>query len=225
VWQSTPQLRRLPRGPGDDDLVWSGQGRDRIVNPPGREELRDARSEDTILAATPEELVFAEFAEENGPSVQEGGSKESAGLGESSEEYGFSGTVGPLWMQPVFGNTTYHAEGLGSGYQFWPFEINREDTSGADVNFELAYNGAAAGSDLYYKQTSVEVGQSATVEIRANDDDLWEVPKTSALIFPAPSCPVIPAPLSSSTIRPPANRAPIRTAIRFPRGHTSLTAV
>jgi hypothetical protein len=161
-------------GGNDDDLVWSGKGRDRIVNPPGRDEPRDEASDDAILATTPEELIFAEFSDEGGASLRESESMESGALGASSEEYGFSGTVGPLWMEPVFGNTTYHAEGLGSGYQFWPFEINREDQFGAVVDFELGYGGAASGSDLNYKQTSVSVGQSASVEIRANDDDVWE---------------------------------------------------
>jgi hypothetical protein len=99
----------------------------------------------------------------------------------------------------VFGNTTYHAEGLGSGYQFWPFEINREDQFGAVVDFDLGYGGAAAGSDLNYKQTSVSVGQSASVEIRANDDDLLEGTEDFTAYFSSAIVLAIPAPLSSWT--------------------------
>jgi hypothetical protein len=168
-------------GGNDDDLVWSGKGRDRIVNPPGRDEPRDARSGDTILATTPEELIFAELAAEedvavpqDASSLQDSDSAEASAEGLTWESYGFSGTVGPLWMEPVFGNTTWHAEGIGSSFSFSPFVINREDQFGAVVDFELGYGGAAAGSDLNYKQTSVSVGQSASVEIRANDDDLYE---------------------------------------------------
>jgi hypothetical protein len=74
-------------------------------------------------------------------------------------------------MQPVFGNTTYHPEGVDD--TFWPFEILREDTAGAEVAFGIGYGGTAAATD-FSGQGTVLVGSSASVAINVHDDDPLE---------------------------------------------------
>jgi hypothetical protein len=98
----------LVDGGHDEDLAWGGKGADRIVNPTGASESRDSKSEDTLLTATPQELLFAEMAadeaaqevvlpvQDSSPSTGPSGDGGSVEL--SSATYGFSGTAGPFWM-------------------------------------------------------------------------------------------------------------------------------
>jgi Ca2+-binding RTX toxin-like protein len=165
-------------GGQDDDMVYSGRGADRIVNPPGANDARDAKSEDTLLTTTPEDLVFAELSAEDNRDPLESESLQSTSLMSASatETYGYAGFAGPFWLEnDGFGNTIYQPEGEESS--FWPFTIKREDIYGPDVVFDLSYSGTATAADFLYQQTSVTVlsGAWATgVEIQVYDDATLE---------------------------------------------------
>jgi hypothetical protein len=185
-------------GGQDEDLVWGGKGPDRIVNAADSDEARDVKSEDMLLAAMPEELIFAELLAEDADSIQQDGAiqqstsldgataTEGASLSDSSSSYGYNGTVGPFWLEPINGIPIYQPEGQQEST--YPFTLRRgeSDQFGADVSFQLAYSGTAVNADFTYPETSVLMTSGTTrrgLRVDVYDDPTLESTEDFSVYF------------------------------------------